>query len=29
LGSKETLRSSETERFKVIDKKNNIYQKIK
>lgn len=29
LGSKETLRSSETDRFKVIDKKNNIYQKIK
>ena len=29
LGSKETLRSSEADRFKVIDKKNNIYQKIK
>ncbi|RZM28107.1 MAG: protein-glutamate O-methyltransferase CheR [Pedobacter sp.] len=29
LGSKETLRSSEEGRFKVIDKKNNIYQKIK
>ncbi|TDO21747.1 CheR family methyltransferase [Pedobacter duraquae] len=29
LGSKETLRSSETDRFKVVDKKNNIYQKIK
>ncbi|MES2829586.1 MAG: protein-glutamate O-methyltransferase CheR [Bacteroidota bacterium] len=28
LGSKETLRSSELGRFKVIDKKNNIYQKI-
>jgi len=28
LGSKETLRSSEIGRFKVIDKKNNIYQKI-
>ena len=29
LGSKETLRDSEADRFKVIDKKNNIYQKIK
>ncbi|WP_276089765.1 protein-glutamate O-methyltransferase CheR [Pedobacter sp. JY14-1] len=28
LGSKETLRSNETGRFKIIDKKNNIYQKI-
>lgn len=28
LGSKETLRSSEAGRFKVIDQKNNIYQKI-
>lgn len=28
LGSKETLRSTELSRFKVIDKKNNIYQKI-
>ncbi|MHA4893198.1 CheR family methyltransferase [Pedobacter sp. PWIIR3] len=28
LGSKETLRSTELGRFKVIDKKNNIYQKI-
>ena len=28
LGSKETLRSSEINRFKVIDQKNNIYQKI-
>jgi chemotaxis protein methyltransferase CheR len=28
LGSKETLRSSESTRFKIIDKKNNIYQKI-
>lgn len=28
LGSKETLRSSELGRFKVVDKKNNIYQKI-
>jgi len=28
LGSKETLRSSELKNFKVIDKKNNIYQKI-
>lgn len=28
LGSKETLRSSEIGRFKVVDKKNNIYQKI-
>lgn len=28
LGSKETLRNSELGRFKVIDKKNNIYQKI-
>ncbi len=28
LGSKETLRSTELLRFKVIDKKNNIYQKI-
>jgi len=28
LGSKETLRSSEIGRFKVIDQKNNIYQKI-
>lgn len=28
LGAKETLRSTETGRFKVIDKKNNIYQKI-
>ncbi|MGY4383847.1 chemotaxis protein methyltransferase CheR [Pedobacter sp. UYP24] len=28
LGSKETLRSAELRRFKVIDKKNNIYQKI-
>lgn len=28
LGSKETLRSSEIGRFKVIDRKNNIYQKI-
>jgi chemotaxis protein methyltransferase CheR len=28
LGSKETLRSEEIGRFKVIDKKNNIYQKI-
>ncbi|PTS95726.1 chemotaxis protein CheR [Pedobacter sp. HMWF019] len=27
LGSKETLRSTEIGRFKVIDKKNNIYQK--
>jgi len=29
LGSKETLRDSEADRFKVTDKKNNIYQKIK
>ncbi|WP_174238641.1 protein-glutamate O-methyltransferase CheR [Pedobacter sp. L105] len=28
LGSKETLRSSEIGRFKIIDQKNNIYQKI-
>jgi len=28
LGSKETLRNTEIGRFKVIDKKNNIYQKI-
>lgn len=28
LGSKETLRSSENGRFKVVDQKNNIYQKI-
>jgi chemotaxis protein methyltransferase CheR len=28
LGSKETLRSAEIGRFKIIDKKNNIYQKI-
>lgn len=28
LGSKETLRSSELGKFKIIDKKNNIYQKI-
>ncbi|HEX8607185.1 MAG TPA: protein-glutamate O-methyltransferase CheR [Pedobacter sp.] len=28
LGSKETLRSTDIGRFKVIDKKNNIYQKI-
>ncbi len=28
LGSKETLRSTEIGRFKTIDKKNNIYQKI-
>lgn len=28
LGSKETLRSNELGRFKTIDKKNNIYQKI-
>jgi chemotaxis protein methyltransferase CheR len=28
LGSKETLRNNEIGRFKVIDKKNNIYQKI-
>ena len=28
LGSKETLRSEEIGRFKVVDKKNNIYQKI-
>lgn len=28
LGSKETLRSTELGRFKTIDKKNNIYQKI-
>lgn len=28
LGSKETLRTEEIGRFKVIDKKNNIYQKI-
>lgn len=28
LGSKETLRSEELGRFKVVDKKNNIYQKI-
>jgi chemotaxis protein methyltransferase CheR len=28
LGSKETLRSTEIGRFKIIDKKNNIYQKI-
>ncbi|MBC7565470.1 MAG: protein-glutamate O-methyltransferase CheR [Pedobacter sp.] len=28
LGSKETLRSNENGRFKVVDKKNNIYQKI-
>ena len=28
LGSKETLRSTEIGRFKVVDKKNNIYQKI-
>jgi chemotaxis protein methyltransferase CheR len=28
LGSKESLRSTEFKRFKVIDKKNNIYQKI-
>lgn len=28
LGSKETLRNTEMGRFKIIDKKNNIYQKI-
>jgi chemotaxis protein methyltransferase CheR len=28
LGSKESLRPSELDRFKIIDKKNNIYQKI-
>ncbi|SEA15000.1 CheR family methyltransferase [Pedobacter hartonius] len=28
LGSKETLRSSEIGRFRIIDQKNNIYQKI-
>jgi chemotaxis protein methyltransferase CheR len=28
LGSKETLRSTELSRFKIIDKRNNIYQKI-
>lgn len=28
LGSKETLRNSEIGRFKIIDQKNNIYQKI-
>ncbi|MFP5080400.1 CheR family methyltransferase [Pedobacter sp. JCM 36344] len=28
LGAKETLRSNENGRFKVVDKKNNIYQKI-
>jgi chemotaxis protein methyltransferase CheR len=28
LGSKETLRNNEIGRFKVVDKKNNIYQKI-
>lgn len=28
LGSKETLRSNEIGRFKIIDQKNNIYQKI-
>jgi len=28
LGSKETLRSSEMGRFRIIDQKNNIYQKI-
>lgn len=28
LGSKETLRTSQSSRFKVIDRKNNIYQKI-
>ena len=28
LGSKETLRNTELGKFKVIDKKNNIYQKI-
>jgi chemotaxis protein methyltransferase CheR len=28
LGSKETLRNAEIGRFKIIDKKNNIYQKI-
>lgn len=28
LGAKETLRNTETGRFKIIDKKNNIYQKI-
>ncbi|NRF38989.1 protein-glutamate O-methyltransferase CheR [Pedobacter foliorum] len=28
LGSKETLRSTEIGRFKTIDKKNNIYQKV-
>jgi len=28
LGSKETLRSNESGRFKIVDKKNNIYQKI-
>ena len=28
LGSKESLRSTELGRFKIIDKKNNIYQKI-
>lgn len=28
LGSKETLRSEEMGRFRVVDKKNNIYQKI-
>lgn len=28
LGAKETLRSTEASRFKTIDKKNNIYQKI-
>jgi chemotaxis protein methyltransferase CheR len=28
LGSKETLRNNEIGRFKIVDKKNNIYQKI-
>lgn len=28
LGSKETLRNNEVGRFKIVDKKNNIYQKI-
>ncbi|MBB6500315.1 CheR family methyltransferase [Pedobacter cryoconitis] len=28
LGSKETLRSTEIGRFRIVDKKNNIYQKI-
>lgn len=28
LGSKETLRNNELGRFKIVDKKNNIYQKI-